>query len=120
LISGCGPLLGLQRAVSLRRRARSGLLRRRHRAARPGAAARSCAPTNCTRPTTPPRIALSDRPERPAVVQAAQHALFALEWLDDWPNGDRRSRLVYVVHEIPRAEILDAFAFADPLPFPSP
>ena len=53
-------------------------------------------------------------------MQAAQHALFALEWLDDWPNGDRRSRLVFVVHEIPRAEILDAFAFADPLPFPSP
>jgi G3E family GTPase len=65
-------------------------------------------------------VRFADRPERPAVVQAAQHALFAPEWLDDWPDGDRRSRLVFVVHEIPRAEILDAFAFADPLPFPSP
>lgn len=59
-------------------------------------------------------VGFSDRPERPAVVQAAQHALFAPEWLDTWPDADRRSRLVFVVHEIPRAEILDAFAFAVP------
>jgi len=69
-------------------------------------------------------VRFSDRPERPAVVQAAQHALFAPEWLDawpaDWPEGDRRSRLVFVVHEIPRAEILEAFAFARPFPFPPP
>ena len=65
-------------------------------------------------------VRFSDRPERPAVVQAAQHALFAPEWLEDWPDEDRRSRLVFVVHEIPRAEILDAFAFARPLPFPPP
>jgi G3E family GTPase len=65
-------------------------------------------------------VRFSDRPEQPAVVQAAQHALFAPEWLDDWPDEDRRSRLVFVVHEIPRAEIVDAFAFAHPLPFSSP
>jgi G3E family GTPase len=65
-------------------------------------------------------VQFSDRPERPAVVQAAQHALFAPEWLDDWPDEDRRSRIVFVVHEIPRAEIIDAFAFAHPLPFPPP
>jgi G3E family GTPase len=59
-------------------------------------------------------VCFADRPERPAVVQAAQHALFAPEWLDSWPDEDRRSRLVFVVHEIPRAEILDAFAFAAP------
>jgi G3E family GTPase len=59
-------------------------------------------------------VRFTDRPEHPAVVQAAQHALFAPEWLDDWPDEDRRSRLVFVVHEIRRAEILDAFAFAAP------
>jgi G3E family GTPase len=59
-------------------------------------------------------VRFADRPERPAVVQAAQHALFAPEWLDEWPDEERRSRLVFVVHEIPRAEILDAFAFAAP------
>jgi G3E family GTPase len=59
-------------------------------------------------------VGFSDRPERPAVVQAAQHALFAPEWIETWPDADRRSRLVFVVHEISRAEILDAFAFAAP------
>jgi len=65
-------------------------------------------------------VRFADRPDKPAVVQAAQHALFSPEWLEEWPDGDRRSRLVFVVHKIPRAEILDAFAFADPLPFPPP
>jgi len=59
-------------------------------------------------------VRFSDRPDHPAVVQAAQHAMFAPEWLDDWPDDDRRSRLVFVVHEIPRDEVLDAFAFAAP------
>jgi len=59
-------------------------------------------------------VRFSDRPERPAIVQAAQHALFAPEWLDAWPDDDQRNRLVFVVHEIPRGEILDAFAFAAP------
>ena len=67
-------------------------------------------------------VRFSDRPDRPAVVQAAQHAMFAPEWLDGWPpdwpadpsGDDRRSRLVFVVHDIPRAEILAHFAFADP------
>jgi G3E family GTPase len=61
-----------------------------------------------------------DRPDRPAVVQAAQHAMFAPEWLDNWPDADERSRLVFIVHDIPRAEILAHFAFARPLPFPPP
>ena len=59
-------------------------------------------------------LRFSDRPERPAVVQAAQHTLFAPEWLDGWPDADERSRLVFIVHDIPRAEILDHFAFAAP------
>ena len=61
-------------------------------------------------------MAYRDRPERPAIVQASQHAMFAPEWLDawpqDWPGGDCRSRLVFIVHEIPRNEILAHFAFA--------
>jgi G3E family GTPase len=69
-------------------------------------------------------VRFSDRPDRPAVVQAAQHAMFAPEWLDDWPadwpEGDRRSRLVFIVHDIPRAEIFAHFAFAHPLPFSPP
>jgi G3E family GTPase len=65
-------------------------------------------------------VCFSDRPERPAVVQAAQHAMFAPEWLDEWPDEDHRSRLVFIVHDIPRSEILAHFAFARPFPFPPP
>jgi G3E family GTPase len=63
-------------------------------------------------------VAFADRPDRPAVVQAAQHAMFAPEWLDEWPDADHRSRLVFVVHDIPRAEILAHFAFASPTLLP--
>jgi G3E family GTPase len=59
-------------------------------------------------------VAFTDRPQRPAVIQAAQHAMFAPEWLDDWPDEDRRSRLVFIVHDIAPDEILDRFAFAQP------
>jgi G3E family GTPase len=65
-------------------------------------------------------VCFADRPNRPAVVQAAQHAMFAPEWLDDWPDRDHRSRLVFIVHDIPRSEILGHFAFARPLPSPPP
>jgi G3E family GTPase len=63
-------------------------------------------------------VAFADRPDRPALVQAAQHTLFAPEWLDgwpaDWPAGLGAGRLVFVVHDIPRPDILEHFAFAQP------
>ena len=59
-------------------------------------------------------VCFSDRPERPAVVQAAQHAMFAPEWLEDWPDADHRNRVVFVVHDLAPEEILDRFAFAAP------
>ncbi|HZT88641.1 MAG TPA: GTP-binding protein [Stellaceae bacterium] len=59
-------------------------------------------------------VEFAERPGRPVLVQAAQHAMFAPEWLDAWPDADRRSRLVFIVHGIPRAEILALFAFASP------
>ena len=59
-------------------------------------------------------VRFADRPEHPAIVQAAQHAMFAPEWLDEWPDSDHRSRLVFVVHDLAPEEILDRFAFAAP------
>jgi G3E family GTPase len=60
-------------------------------------------------------IEFADRPGKPAVVQAAQHAMFTPEWLTDWPDDDHRSRLVFIVHDIPLAAIFDRFAFASPV-----
>jgi G3E family GTPase len=59
-------------------------------------------------------VAFADRHGQPALVQAAQHTMFAPEWLDNWPDDDHRSRLVFVVHDIPRDEVLAQFAFATP------
>jgi len=59
-------------------------------------------------------VRFADRPESPAIVQAAQHAMFTPDWLADWPDSDHRSRLVFVVHDIAPGEILDHFAFASP------
>jgi len=59
-------------------------------------------------------VRFADRPDRPAVVQAAQHAMFTPEWLDAWPDSDTRSRLVFIVHDIAPDEILARFAFAQP------
>jgi G3E family GTPase len=59
-------------------------------------------------------VAFSDRDNQPALVQAAQHTMFAPEWLDGWPDADHRSRLVFIVHDIPRNDILAHFAFAAP------
>jgi G3E family GTPase len=60
-------------------------------------------------------VEFADQPGRPAIVQAAQHAMFTPEWLDGWPDGDRRSRLVFIVHDIPPEEIVGHFAFASPV-----
>jgi G3E family GTPase len=63
-------------------------------------------------------VEFADQRGRPAVVQAAQHAMFTPEWLDSWPDEDQRSRLVFIVHDIPPGEfvreILGHFAFASP------
>ena len=62
-------------------------------------------------------VGFSDRPERPAFVQGAQHALYPPVWLDGWRDADRRSRLQFIVDGIDRAEILDRFAFAAAEPY---
>jgi G3E family GTPase len=59
-------------------------------------------------------IRFADRPEQPALVQAAQHTMFAPEWLPEWPDADHRSRLVFIVHDIPRSEVIARFAAAAP------
>jgi G3E family GTPase len=61
----------------------------------------------------------SDRPDRPAFVQGAQHALFPPVWLERWPDEDRRSRLVFIVKDIALADILERFSFAGAEPYRS-
>ncbi|GAB6844560.1 G3E family GTPase [Methylorubrum rhodinum] len=45
-------------------------------------------------------VALADDPERPVVVHGVQHVVHAPTTLPAWPDADRRSRLVMIVHDL--------------------
>ena len=56
-------------------------------------------------------IRVAEVPERPAVLHGVRHVLHPIEWLEDWPSADRRSRLVLIGQGIPQwwpARLLEA------------
>ena len=58
-------------------------------------------------------VHVAEEPERPAVIQGAQHLLHNLSWLERWPDADRRSKLVFITQGFDRAEIEDMIAVLD-------
>ena len=58
-------------------------------------------------------IHVAEEPERPAVIQGAQHLLHNLTWLERWPDTDRRSRIVFITQGFDRAEVEDMIAVLD-------
>jgi len=58
-------------------------------------------------------IHVAEEPERPAVIQGAQHLLHTLAWLDRWPDADRRSKIVFITQGYERAEVEDMIAVLD-------
>jgi G3E family GTPase len=58
-------------------------------------------------------VHVAEEPERPAVIQGAQHLLHNLSWLERWPDDDRRSRLVFITQGFDRAEVEDMIAVLD-------
>ena len=59
-------------------------------------------------------VGFADVPSRPAAIHAVQHTLYPPEWFTDWPDADRRSRLVFITREISPSEILARFAAGAP------
>jgi G3E family GTPase len=56
-------------------------------------------------------VAIAESPDRPAVIHGVQHMFHAPAFLDRWPSDDRRSRLVLIARDLPRAfadALLDA------------
>ncbi len=54
---------------------------------------------------------IAEYPDTPAVVHGVQHAFHPIQWLDGWPDADRRTRLVFITRDIERSvieRILDA------------
>lgn len=62
-------------------------------------------------------IEFSDRPGAVAVIQAVQHTIYRPEWLQDWPDRDRRSRMVFILRNVSAAEVFERFADWQPRPW---
>ena len=58
-------------------------------------------------------INVVEEPERPAVIQGAQHLLHNLTFLERWPDADRRSKIVFITQNFDRAEVEDMIALLD-------
>jgi G3E family GTPase len=58
-------------------------------------------------------VNVAEESGRPAVIQGAQHLLHTMTWLDRWPDSDRRTRIVFITHGIPRANLKDIIDVLD-------
>ncbi|SMF07841.1 GTPase, G3E family [Tistlia consotensis] len=56
-------------------------------------------------------VDIAENPGRPAVLHGVQHLFHPVVFLDAWPGGSARTRLVFIVRDIPQAwieKLLDA------------
>lgn len=58
-------------------------------------------------------VNIAEEPGRPAVIQGAQHLLHTMTWLDQWPDNDHRTRVVFITQGIPRANLKDVIDLLD-------
>ena len=47
--------------------------------------------------------------DRPAVIHGVQHVFHPIQWLERWPDEDRRTRVVFITQRIPKAEVENFF-----------
>ena len=58
-------------------------------------------------------VNVSEEPDRPVVIQGAQHLLHNISWLDRWPDADRRTRIVFITQNFERADIEEMISLLD-------
>jgi G3E family GTPase len=58
-------------------------------------------------------VNIAEEPGRPAVIQGAQHLLHTMTWLDQWPDDDHQTRVVFITQGIPRANLKDVIDLLD-------
>ncbi|MDE0201169.1 MAG: GTP-binding protein [Rhodospirillaceae bacterium] len=64
-------------------------------------------------------VNVAERPGRPAVIHGVQHLFHPVQWLEAWPDDDRRTRIVFITQDIAKAQIetfLDALHASEPPP----
>jgi G3E family GTPase len=52
-------------------------------------------------------VNVAEEPGRPAVIQGAQHLLHTMSWLGQWPDADRRTRIVFITQGVAQAALKD-------------
>lgn len=50
-------------------------------------------------------VNVSDRPGRPLVMHGVQHVFHDPIWLEEWPDDDMRTRLVFITRQLERATL---------------
>jgi G3E family GTPase len=58
-------------------------------------------------------VNVAEEPDRPALIQGAQHLLHTMTWLDRWPDSDHRTRIVFITQGIPRDGLKDIIDLLD-------
>jgi G3E family GTPase len=58
-------------------------------------------------------VNIAEEPGRPAVIQGVQHLLHTMTWLDQWPDSDHRTQVVFITQGIPRANLKDVIDLLD-------
>jgi G3E family GTPase len=58
-------------------------------------------------------VNIAEEPGRPAVIQGAQHLLHTMTWLDQWPDSDHRTQIVFITQGIPRTNLRDVIDLLD-------
>jgi|TARA_B100001029_G_scaffold145712_1_gene126080 G3E family GTPase len=58
-------------------------------------------------------VAIEEHPERPAVIQGAQQIFHSLEFMDNWPSDDRRTRIVFITRDIDKNYIEETFSLIE-------
>ena len=47
--------------------------------------------------------------ERPAVIHGVQHIFHPVQWLENWPENDKRTKLVFITRNIKKEQIEEFF-----------
>jgi G3E family GTPase len=58
-------------------------------------------------------VNVREQPDRPAVIQGAQHLLSNISWLERWPDDDHRTRIVFITQNFERAAIEEMIGLLD-------
>lgn len=58
-------------------------------------------------------VNVAEEPGRPAVIQGVQHLLHTMNWLERWPDGDERTRIVFITQGVVRENLSEMIELLD-------